>query len=102
MTHRFSSHGTQAQSSQLRLSCSNNMWILVPQPGIKSVSAALQSGFLTTVSPGKLLSCVLNMGGCMNLEEEMATYSSSHAWETPWTEEPGGLSSMWLQRVGHD
>ena len=28
------------------------------------------------------------------LEEEMATHSSMLAWETPWTEEPGGLQSM--------
>ena len=27
------------------------------------------------------------------LEKEMATYSSILAWETPWTEEPGGLRS---------
>ena len=25
------------------------------------------------------------------LEEETATHSRIHAWETPWTEEPGGL-----------
>ena len=24
------------------------------------------------------------------------------AWEVPWTEEPGGLQSMWSQRVGHN
>ena len=36
------------------------------------------------------------------LEEEMATHSSILAWEMPWTEEPGGLQSMGLQRVGHD
>ena len=36
------------------------------------------------------------------LEKEMATYSSIVAWEIPWTEEPGGLYSMGLQRVGHD
>ena len=29
-----------------------------------------------------------------------ATYSSILAWEIPWTEEPGGLHSMGLQRVG--
>ena len=28
------------------------------------------------------------------LEKEMATHSSILAWETPWTEEPGGLQSM--------
>ena len=36
------------------------------------------------------------------LEKEMATYSSILAWKIPWTEEPGGLQSMGLQRVGHD
>ena len=36
------------------------------------------------------------------LEEEMATHSSVLAWKIPWTEEPGGLQSMGLQRVGHD
>ena len=28
--------------------------------------------------------------------------SSILSWETPWAEEPGGLESMWLHRVGHD
>ena len=36
------------------------------------------------------------------LEQEMATYSSILAWRIPWTEEPGGLQSIGLQRVGHD
>ena len=36
------------------------------------------------------------------LEKELATHSSTLAWEVPWTEEPGGLQSMGLQRVGHD
>jgi len=36
------------------------------------------------------------------LEEEMAIYSSILAWEISWTEEPGGLQSMALQRVGCD
>ena len=36
------------------------------------------------------------------LEEEMATHSSILAWRIPWTEEPGGVKSMRLQRVGHD
>ena len=35
------------------------------------------------------------------LEEEMATYVSILAWTIPWTEEPGKLQSMGLQRVGH-
>ena len=32
----------------------------------------------------------------------MATHSSILAWKIPWTEEPGGLQSMRLQRVGHN
>ena len=36
------------------------------------------------------------------LEEEMATHSSILAWKIPWTEEPRGLQSMGLQRVGYD
>ena len=36
------------------------------------------------------------------LEEDIATHSSTLAWRIPWTEEPGGLHSIGLQRVGHD
>ena len=36
------------------------------------------------------------------LEKEMATHSSTLAWEIPWTEEPGRLQSMGSQRVGYD
>ena len=36
------------------------------------------------------------------LEQETATHSSILAWEIPGTEEPGGLQSTVLQRVGHD
>ena len=36
------------------------------------------------------------------LEKEMATHFSILAWETPYTEEPGRLQSMELQRVGHN
>ena len=34
------------------------------------------------------------------MEEEMATHSSILAWRMSWTEEPGRLQSMGLQRVG--
>ena len=43
-----------------------------------------------------------SLGGEDALEEEMATRSSILAWETQWTEEPGGLQSMGSQRVRHD
>ena len=36
------------------------------------------------------------------LEKERATHSSILAWRIPWTEDPGGLQSVGLQRVRHD
>ena len=36
------------------------------------------------------------------LEKGMATHSSILAWRIPWTEEPGRLQSMGLQKVEHD
>ena len=41
---------------------------------------------------------VRSLGGEDPLEKEMATESSALAWEIPWTEEPGGLQSMVLQK----
>ena len=52
-------------------------------PGIKSTSLAspaLAGGFFITMAP----------------------HSSTLAWKIPWTEEPGGLQSMGLLRVGHN
>ena len=36
------------------------------------------------------------------LELKMATHSRILAWDIPWTEEPGGLQPMGLQREGQD
>ena len=45
---------------------------------------------------------VLSLGQEDPLKEEMATHSSIFAWRILWTEKPGGLHSIGLQRVGHD
>ena len=45
---------------------------------------------------------VLSLGWGDYLQEEMATHSSNLAWKILWTEEPGRLQSIGLQRVGHD
>ena len=45
---------------------------------------------------------VQSLGQKEPLEKGMATPSSILAWKIPWTEEPGGLQSIVLQRVGHD
>ena len=44
---------------------------------------------------------VLSPGQEEPMEGEMATHSSILAWKIPRTEEPGGLQSMGLQKVGH-
>ena len=44
---------------------------------------------------------VQSLGWDDPLEKEKATHSSILAWEIPWTEKPGGLQCMGLQRVGH-
>ena len=67
-----------------------------------------KKGIITGGSDGKESSC--NVGGISliflgwvdPLEEGMAIHSSILAWRIPWKEEPGGLQSMGLQRVGHD
>ena len=60
-----------------------------------------------SVSDGKESACntgdpVLSLGWEDPLEKGTATHSSIFSWRIPWTEEPGGLQSTGLQRVGHD
>ena len=43
----------------------------------------------------------LTPGGEDPLKESSATHFGILGWRIPWTEEPGGLQSMGLQRVGH-
>ena len=52
--------------------------------------------------PAMLETWVQSLGWEDPLEKGMSVHSSILAWEIPWTEEPGGLQSIALQRVGHD
>ena len=45
---------------------------------------------------------VRSLGWENPLEKGMAIHSRTIAWKIPWTEEPGRLQSMGLQRVRHD
>ena len=45
---------------------------------------------------------VQSLGGEDPLEKEMAIHSSILAWEIPWTEKPGELQAVGLQRVRYD
>ena len=44
---------------------------------------------------------VRSLGWEDSLEKEMATHSSTLAWEIPWTEEADGLLSMGSQSLGY-
>ena len=46
---------------------------------------------------GNLIGIALNLS-----EKAMAPHSSTLPWKIPWVEEPGGLQSIGLLRVGHD
>ena len=95
----------------------------LPIPGIEPGSPALQADALLAEPPEKSLgqvtsaSLVAQAVKCLStmqetwirslgredpLEKEMAIHSSTIAWKIPWTEEPGKLQPMGLQRVGHD
>ena len=50
--------------------------------------------------PAVLETWVRSLGQEDPLEKEMATHSSTLAWKIPRMEEPGGLQSWGLQRVG--
>ena len=64
------------------------------------------NGGLSYGSDGKGSACIAEDSGSIPgledpLEKEMATHSSILAWRISWTEDPGGLQSMGLQRIGH-
>ena len=67
----------------------------------------MQLGASLVVQMGKESACntgelALISGLGRPLEKGMATHSNVLDWRIPWTEEPGGLQSMELLRVGHN
>ena len=60
------------------------------------------SGSVVKNPPAKQETQVKALGQEDPLEEEMATHSSIPVRKIPWTEEPGKLQSIGLQRLGHN
>ena len=75
------------------------MFKIVPKYCISGASLAAQ---LVKNLPAMQETWVRFLGQEDPLEKGWATHSSILAWRISWTEEPGGLQSMGLQRVGHD
>ena len=80
-----------------RLNCSE----LTFQMYIHIYGASLVAQMVKNL-PAMQESWIPSLGQEDPLEKGMATHSSFLAWRIPWTEEPGRLQSMGLQRVGHD
>ena len=68
-------------------------WVSLVAQMVKNLSAILPAIWETWVQ---------FLGWEDPLEEGMVTHSSILAWKIPWRQEPGGLQSMGLQRVGHN
>ena len=60
------------------------------------------AGFVVKNLPGIQETWVQSLGWEDPLEKEMVTHSRIPAWRISWTEEPGGLQSIVLQRVERD
>ena len=69
--------------------CFNNKWAFLVAQIVKNMPTMQETQ-------------VWSLGQNDPLEKQMATHSSILDWRISWTEEPGGLQSMGLQRVGHD
>jgi len=69
--------------------------------GHKAKGAFLMAQMVTSL-PAMQKTVVRFLGQEDPLEKGTATYASIFAWRIPWTEEPGWLQSMGVQRVGHN
>ena len=79
-------------------------WALCPQnwlPGTKASTWPWPTPMVKYL-PATWKTRVWSLGWEDPLEKEMTTHSSTLAWKILWTEEPGRLQSMRLQRVRHD
>ena len=80
-----------------------NLWLLLAGFWLRACGS--RDSLLAQVVkslPAMRETLVWSLGQEDPLEKEPAAHSSILAWKTPWMEEPGGLPSMGLQRVGHD
>ena len=73
------------------------------QKGRRKLSLFANDMSLYTENPKdstkKLLGIIMNL---VKFQKAIAPHSSTLAWKTPWTEEPGSLQSMGSLRIGHD
>ena len=76
----------------------NGIYIQVSDPGSAGGSTVKNPPAVQELQATR----VRSLGQEDPLEEGMATYSNILTWRIPWTEEPGGLESIGLQRARQD
>ena len=72
----------------------------VAQRGDEHIRASLGSQMVKS-QPATQEMWAQSLGREDPLKEGMVTHCNTHAWKSPWTEEPGGLRSTGSQRAGH-
>ena len=103
----------EGNGNPLQYSCLENPWMEKPgrlqSMGLQRVrhdwTTSLSLSLVAQMLKGLLTlqdTWARSLGWEDPLEKEMANHSSTLAWKIPWTEEPGRLQSLGLQRVGHN
>ena len=88
--------------------CHLRMWCKIMRSAFVHLKVELLAHMASLVAqtvkrrPTMLEVWVRSLGREDPLEKEMTTHSSILVWKTPWTEDPGRLRSMGLQRVRHN
>ena len=77
------------------------MWQMYKCDGVIPFRASLVAQMVKRL-PAVQETWVRSLGQEDPLEKEMAIHSSTIAWKSPWTEEPGRLQLMGSHRIGHD
>ena len=85
-----------------RLLAEGSFFFLSPFEGFPSGSDGEESAIMRFKISGHNETWVRSLGWEDPLTKGIATHSRILAWRIPWTEEPGRLQSMGLQRVEHN
>ena len=96
----YPSLGTQSKRFLLRVGMKKFSESKIRSP--QSEEKDLPVGQMVKNLPARQETWVRSLDGEDPLEKGMATHSSILAWRIPWTEEPGRLQFVGLQRVEHD
>ena len=95
-------NGLKRKATAIIQSDSISLFYTLPKGNLVAQSQASLVAQMVKCLPAVWETQVQSLGWEDPLEKEMATHSSTLSWKIPWTEEPGRLQSMGLQRVGHD